>query len=53
MPVGAIVGAVGGIGSALLSKPKSQKDPTAYLRPYMNSAAQQAQGLFAQGGPQV
>src|SRR6478609_8624722 len=53
MPVGAIVGAVGGIGSALLSKPKAQKDPSAYLRPYMNSAAQQAQGLFAQGGPQV
>lgn len=54
MPVAApIIGAVGSIGAAAISKPKSAKDPNAYLQPYLQQGAQAAQGLFAQGGPQV
>jgi hypothetical protein len=41
-----------GIGGAALSKPKAAKDPYAFLRPYMNTAAGDAQSLYASGGPQ-
>jgi hypothetical protein len=41
-----------GIGGAALSKPKAAKDPYAFLRPYMNTAAGDAQSLYGAGGPQ-
>lgn len=53
MPVaGPIIGAVGSLGAAALSKPKQAKDPNAYLSPYLKGAAGAAQGLFQQGAPQ-
>lgn len=54
MPVAApLIGGAASIASAAISKPKKAQDPNAYLQPYLQGAAQQAQSLYNQGGPQL
>jgi hypothetical protein len=54
MPVAApLIGGAAAIAGSAISKPKSAKDPNAYLTPYLNQAAGAAQQQFQSGGPQL